>query len=72
MNCNRSFTITASLLNMPAITTGKVLVTGANGYIAVWVVKTLLEQAYSVRGTVRRESSIPYLKETFKKYADRL
>ncbi|EKM56842.1 uncharacterized protein PHACADRAFT_254183 [Phanerochaete carnosa HHB-10118-sp] len=57
---------------MPAVTKGKVLVTGANGYIAVWVVKNLLDQGYSVRGTVRRESSIPYLKDTFKDYADRL
>ena len=57
---------------MPAITTGKVLVTGANGYIAVWVVKNLLEQGYAVRGTVRRASAIPYLQETLKAYADRL
>ena len=57
---------------MPVVTKGKVLVTGANGYIAVWVVKSLLDQGYSVRGTVRREPSIPYLKELFKDYADRL
>ncbi|GJE86730.1 aldehyde reductase [Phanerochaete sordida] len=57
---------------MPAVAQGKVLVTGANGYIAVWVVKTLLDQGYSVRGTVRRESAIPHLKETFKEYADKL
>ncbi|GJE86708.1 aldehyde reductase [Phanerochaete sordida] len=57
---------------MPAITKGKVLVTGANGYIAVWVVKHLLEHGFSVRGTVRRDSSIPYLKETFKAYGDKL
>lgn len=57
---------------MPAITKGKVLVTGANGYIAVWVVKSLLDSGFSVRGTVRRESSIPYLKETFKEHGDKL
>lgn len=56
---------------MPAITTGKVLVTGSNGYIAVWVVKNLLEEGFSVRGTVRRESSIPYLKQLFASYGDR-
>jgi len=31
----------------------KVLVTGANGYIAMWLVRILLEQGYTVRGTVR-------------------
>ncbi|KAL3681254.1 hypothetical protein R1sor_024210 [Riccia sorocarpa] len=30
-----------------------VAVTGANGYIAAWVVKLLLERGYTVRGTVR-------------------
>ena len=30
-----------------------VLVTGASGYIATWVVKRLLEAGYRVRGTVR-------------------
>ena len=38
---------------MPAISTGKVLVTGANGYIAAWVVQDLLEHGFSVRATVR-------------------
>ena len=38
---------------MPAITSGKVLVTGANGYVGVWVVKLLLERGYQVRGAVR-------------------
>lgn len=33
--------------------TGKVLVTGASGYIAGHVVKLLLESGYAVRGTVR-------------------
>ncbi|THG95051.1 hypothetical protein EW026_g6529 [Hermanssonia centrifuga] len=32
---------------MPAVNSGKILVSGANGYIAVWVVKKLLEQGYS-------------------------
>ena len=31
----------------------KVLVTGANGYLGVWLVRTLLEHGYRVRGTVR-------------------
>ena len=48
------------------------LVTGANGYIALWVVQTLLEQGYSVRGTVRSESKGTHLKESFAKYGDKL
>ncbi|KIP03369.1 hypothetical protein PHLGIDRAFT_110983 [Phlebiopsis gigantea 11061_1 CR5-6] len=59
---------------MPAITQGKgkVLVSGTNGYIAMWVVKSLLEKGYSVRGTVRSESKIAHLKDTFKSYGDKL
>ncbi|KAH9896685.1 NAD(P)-binding protein [Cubamyces lactineus] len=57
---------------MPTVSSGKVLVTGANGYIAVWVVKTLLEQGYSVRGTVRSESKATHLRETFKSFGDKL
>lgn len=57
---------------MPAITSGKVLVTGANGFIAVWVVKTLLEQGFAVRGTVRSESKAAHLRETFASYGDKL
>ena len=30
-----------------------ILVTGASGYIACWIVKQLLEKGYRVRGTVR-------------------
>ena len=56
---------------MPAITSGKILVTGANGYIAVWVVKKLLEKGFAVRGTVRSESKAPYLRELFKEYGDK-
>jgi len=57
---------------MPAIKSGKVLVTGANGYVAVWIVKTLLEEGFSVRGTIRSESKAPYLKNLFASYGDKL
>ena len=57
---------------MPAITTGKVLVTGANVFIAVWLVKDLLEQGFSVRGTVRSESKGEHLKKLFSQYGDKL
>ena len=56
---------------MPAVTKGKVLVSGCNGYVAVWVTKQLLEEGYSVRGTIRRENAIPYLKELFGSYGGR-
>jgi len=49
----------------------KVLVTGANGYLAVWVVKKYLEAGYSVRGTVRSLSKSTFLTEKFSNYGDR-
>lgn len=57
---------------MPAITSGKVLVTGANGYVATWVLKDLLENGFAVRGTVRSESKAAYLREYFKAFGDKL
>ena len=56
---------------MTATTSGKILVTGANGFIAVWVVKRLLEKGYSVRGTVRSEEKGQYLKQVFAEYGDK-
>ena len=56
---------------MPAVTSGKVLVTGANGYIAVWVVKSFLDQGFSVRGTVRSESKAKHLRQVFQSYGDK-
>ncbi|KAH8995079.1 hypothetical protein EDB86DRAFT_1209824 [Lactarius hatsudake] len=50
----------------------KVLVTGANGYLAVWIVKKYLEVGYSVRGTVRSLSKSAFLKEQFAEYGKRL
>ncbi|KAL5483279.1 hypothetical protein ACEPAI_8509 [Sanghuangporus weigelae] len=52
---------------MPAISTpAKVLVTGANGFIAAWIVRALLEDGFSVRGTVREESKSTFLRNLFK------
>ncbi|KAJ7635936.1 NAD-P-binding protein [Mycena rosella] len=56
---------------MPAITSGKVLVSGANGYIAVWVVRTLLEEGFSVRGAVRSAEKGKHLSELFAPYGDK-
>jgi len=56
---------------MPTITPGnKVLVTGANGFVACWVIRTLLEQGYAVRGTVRSLGKGRHLCELFKDYED--
>ena len=56
---------------MVAVQQGRVLVTGANGFIAMWVVKHLLDQGYSVRGTVRSESKAKHVREVFSKYGDK-
>ncbi|EIW55904.1 NAD-P-binding protein [Trametes versicolor FP-101664 SS1] len=56
---------------MPAVTSGKVLVTGANGYIAVWVVKSLLDAGFSVRGTVRSERKAGHLRTLFASAGDK-
>jgi uncharacterized protein YbjT (DUF2867 family) len=58
---------------MPIINAGvKVLVTGANGFIAIWIVRTLLERGYSVRATVRSEEKGVYLTDYFKAYGDKM
>ena len=57
---------------MPSITSGKVLVTGANGFIATWIVKFLLEAGFVVRGTVRSENKATHLRELFKSFGDKL
>ncbi|KAG8900558.1 methylglyoxal reductase (NADPH-dependent) gre2 [Tulasnella sp. 403] len=55
----------------PVSAPAKVLVTGASGFIATWVVKTLLEQGYKVVGTVRSTSKGEYLKKLFKEHDDK-
>ena len=45
----------------------KILVTGANGYIAVWTVKDFLDSGYIVRGTVRSEQKAVHLRKIFQK-----
>jgi uncharacterized protein YbjT (DUF2867 family) len=57
---------------MPAIKPGsKVLVSGANGYVATWIVRVLLERGFSVRGTVRSESKAEYSRRMFSSYGDK-
>jgi nucleoside-diphosphate-sugar epimerase len=49
---------------------GKVLISGANGYIGAVTVGAFLDAGWSVRGTVRRLESAEPLKEVLKKYVD--
>jgi nucleoside-diphosphate-sugar epimerase len=57
---------------MPSVNPpSKVLVSGASGFVAMWVVRTLLEQGYAVRGTVRSHKKGEHLRKAFKSYGDR-
>ncbi|KAI1389317.1 putative NADPH-dependent methylglyoxal reductase GRE2 [Hypoxylon trugodes] len=51
-------------------TSHRVLLTGANGYIAQHILAQLLEAGHSVRATARSQSKIDALKKTFAKYVD--
>ena len=55
----------------PVHTPAKVLVTGANGYLACWIVRMLLEHGYLVRGTVRTTAKGDTLERIFKEYSGR-
>ena len=50
----------------------KVLVTGANGYIGMWTVHSLLEKGYFVRAAVRSPEKGQHLLNYFKKDADKV
>ncbi|KZT50819.1 NAD(P)-binding protein [Calocera cornea HHB12733] len=51
---------------MPSVVPpSKVLVTGANGYVALHIVNQLLEDGYAVRGTVRSTSKGEWMKSKF-------
>ena len=57
---------------MPAIQSpSKVLVSGANGSIATWIIRNLLEHGYSVRGTIRSANKGGHLEEYFGSYGDK-
>ena len=56
---------------MPAVTSGKIVVTGANGYIAAWCTKTLLLQGYTVLGVVRSETAASTVKQLFSDFGAR-
>ncbi|KAJ7609528.1 D-lactaldehyde dehydrogenase [Roridomyces roridus] len=56
---------------MPSIQSGKVLVSGANGFVATWCVQTFLDAGFSVRGTVRNAIKGKHLKRFFSSYGDK-
>lgn len=47
-----------------------VLLTGANGFVAVSVIRTLLEKGYNVVGTVRSESKTEFLRNKFSTFVE--
>ncbi|KAG6861381.1 hypothetical protein C0995_000787 [Termitomyces sp. Mi166 len=49
----------------------KVLVSGANGFVAMWVVHKLLDKGYAVRGAVRSPHKGRYLEDYFKAYGNK-
>lgn len=51
-------------------TSHRVLLTGANGYIAQHILSQLLEAGHYIRAIVRSQSKIETLKKSFGKYAD--
>ena len=57
---------------MPAITSGKVLITGANGFIGAWTAKAFLDAGFSVRAAVRDESKTVHHKKVFAEHGDKL
>ncbi|KAG8959164.1 methylglyoxal reductase (NADPH-dependent) gre2 [Tulasnella sp. 419] len=57
---------------MPALTPpAKILVTGASGFIAVWVAKSLLQRGFTVRGTVRSKGKGEYLRNALSEFGDK-
>ncbi|KAF9025335.1 D-lactaldehyde dehydrogenase [Hymenopellis radicata] len=59
---------------MPALanTNATILVTGANGYLATYIVGDLLKKGYTVHAAVRSEAKGAHLLELYKVYGDKL
>ncbi len=57
--------ISTNIINMADPSTQTILVSGATGFVATHVIKTLLSKGYKVRGTVRSEKSADTLRKTF-------
>jgi nucleoside-diphosphate-sugar epimerase len=59
---------------MPALSghPSLILVTGANGFVGMWIVRHLLEKDYSVRAAVRTKERGQHLLEIFKSHGNKL
>ncbi|EIW84560.1 NAD(P)-binding protein [Coniophora puteana RWD-64-598 SS2] len=57
---------------MPSLSSGTILVTGANSYLGVHVVGHLLQKGYHVRAAVRSVNKCPHLLKLFSNHAGRL
>ena len=55
---------------MSATLSGRVLVTGATGFIAAWIIQQLLEDGYHVRGTVRSAAKGASLQKIYAQFSD--
>ena len=54
---------------MPILPAGStVLITGANGYVGMWVSRTLLDDGYAVRGVVRSAEKGKHMTSHFASY----
>ncbi|KAJ3713716.1 hypothetical protein DFJ43DRAFT_1134922 [Lentinula guzmanii] len=57
---------------MPALDTNTtILVSGANGFLATWIIDILLKRGYTVRAAVRTEAKGQHLMNQFKSYEER-
>ena len=50
----------------------KVLVTGANAFVAMWIIRTLLKAGHSVRGTASSLARCEHVAKTFERYNGKL
>ena len=58
---------------MPTTPNGQIiLITGASGFIATWVIRFFLEKGYHVRGTVRSDETANNVRRSFPDYHDQL
>lgn len=53
---------------MPVVSSGKILVTGASGYIGSWIVKYLVDRNYSVVVAVRSQHHVDFITRRFPEY----
>ncbi|KAF8583139.1 NAD(P)-binding protein [Ramaria rubella] len=57
---------------MPSVHPGsKILVTGASGFVAAWIIRRLLERGFRVRGTVRSEAKGRDVKSIFAEFGEK-